>query len=1204
MKIKLPAICILLFLSLFSVSQEYKFKEYGVNEGVSQGNINVSIQDSSGFMWFGTQDGLNRFDGYEFKVYKPDPDDKFSLRSSVIKALYETRDGKIWVGTAGGGLNVLDKSTGKFKYYINDESDLSSLSHDDVYAIFEDKDTVLWVGTLGGGLCKFDYKTEKFTRYQYNENDPYSLSDDKVRAVFEDHDGNLWVGLDGGGINKFDQKRGRFIRYMNDPQDPTSLSGNAVLCAMVDYDGTFWIGTWAGGISHFDPRTGKSKVYRPNPDDPNSISNDKTFDFWRTSDGKLWICTRDGLDVFNEKTETFTHYKHDPLIPTTISKNILISLYEDNSGVLWVGTEGAGLNATDIKRKRFHAIQKDINNPKSLNDNEVTGIFESSNKKLYISTFNGGVNIYDWDTEECEFLVHNPDNPNSICNNFIQAIEEDSKGNFWFGSNGGGLSKYIPSSKTFENFKEDKTNPKAIQNNVITSIEEDRYGLIWYGTWGAGIGCYSYETGAFKTYTIDKANMANVVLYVMEDSEGVLWAGSFGHGLLRFDREKDKFIFYENDKENPKSISNNVVYTLLEDKTGDLWIGTGGSGIDRFNKKTGEFTNFNKKKNGLVNDMISGMRMDDSGNLWISTVRGMTKFNIAEQKSVKNFDIEDGLVSNDFTSNASFKAPNGNLFFGGGSGVTYFHPDSIVKNQIKPAVVLTDFKLFNESQTPIHSTVLKSNIEVAKSIELSYKQDVISFEFSALHFVSPIKNSFKYKMEGFDEDWISTTYDRRFAKYTNLPGGEYVFRVIASNNDDVWNEEGVGLKIIVIPPYYQTVWFYVLVFIVVAGLFFQILKYQKKQARIKQENLQKKIDQAVDEVEEQKKEILKQNEELFKRQEEDKQRRWFNEGIAKFGDILRMNKDSLDKLANEVLNNLVRYVEAAQGGIYTLNDDDSSDQFLQLIASYAYNLDRLELKRIEIGETLVGNCFKEEKMKHITNFPDNYLKLESALGHTKPKDLLLVPLKMDDKVLGVLEISSINALTSIKLELIEKLAESIASQLFTTRISLQTQRLLQQSQQQAEELRAQEEETRQNIEEMEATKEEAERLKSEALGFLDSLDSASIRANFSLDGKLEYANTKFLNIFNYSSTEVLGSKVTEFIKEGGKKEFKEIWSNFLKTGKPIEKVLHFKTKDGSVEMYGLYSMVKNHVGDKQCVMFVGIPIPLFEEHKDEPVLDT
>ncbi len=1184
----------IIILCLFSLCRlqafekpDLKFTRLSIDQGLSQGNINAIIQDRNGFMWFGTQDGLNRFDGYEFVIYKPEPNNPKSISSNVVKALYETKDGRILVGTAGGGLCIYHPETDDFTVYLNDESDLSSLSYNSVYSVFEDKDSVIWVGTFGGGVCVFNEKTESFTRFQNSPNDPNSLSGNAIRAIFEDKQGELWIGVDGGGLNKFDPIKKRFIRYQHNPENPESLGSDIVLTVLVDNEGFFWCGSWAGGISKFDPNTGKAIRYKHDPSDTYSINSNETFAFCQDTKGQMWVSTRNGLDLLDQSTGRFYHYLNDPLIPTTLSHNVIVSLFQDQSGVFWVGSEGGGLNKVDLQKKKFKHYQHDYKNPNSsLVSNEVTSIYADSKNTYWIGTRNGGVNLVQFEIDSYKIINSEK---NGLSSNFINRVIEDRNGIYWLGSNGGGLNRYNLSTNELKIYKEDLTDPNALQNNAIFALVEDRFGEIWIGTYGGGISKYIPSENRFKTYVIDANNqMSNVVLSLVEDANGTIYGGSFGHGLVEYDRDKDKFISYETDLQNPNSICSNIVTTLTIGIDGVIWIGSGGSGFDKFERKSQIFTNYNEK-NGLVSDNISSILEDEKGNLWISTVKGMSKFNIKDE-TFRNFDRLDGLQDNDFIANSAYVNNDGLMFFGGGNGLTSFYPDNIVDDTTKPQIVITSFKIFNELVLPEKGGILEKSITLTDRIELSYLQKNFSFEFSSLHYASPSKNKYKYMMEGFDTEWYEATPDRRFAAYTNLPGGTYTFRVIGSNNDGIWNEDGASVIIVVHPPIYKTWWFYAIVFIVVASSLYAFYKRKEKQNILHKAELQNQINKAIDEVEKQKKEIVVQNEELQKRQEDDKKRQWFNEGIALFSEILRKNKDDISSLATETLSNLIRYVGAIQGGLFVLNDENSEHKYLQLIASYGYDERATERVVIEIGEGLVGNCYLEKKTKKITHLPPGYLKIESSLGSTDPHCIVLIPLRMDELIFGVIEISSIIEFSDFDISFLEKLAESVTSQLFTTRISMKTAELLAQSQLQAEELRSQEEEARQNIEEMQANREDAIRLKSEALGFINSMNHSIIRADFQLDGALSYANSRFLDYFGYKSKEARTMHVTDFFEEADKSTFRQKWSDLLNGSKHIEARYNHKTKTGNISLLSTFTTVKDITGEMQSVLYLGLDV--------------
>jgi len=1177
-----------LIYSTYAQKPNLQFKRVSTEQGLSQGSINVLIQDRHGFIWAGTQDGLNRYDGYTFQVFKPDKSNPHSISHGIIKSLLESKDGTIWAGTGGGGLNKYDPKTGKFTVYQHRENDISSLSNNAVYALYEDKDSVLWVGTFGGGLCRFNKKTETFTSYKYKENDTFSLGGNAIRSIFEDNNGDLWIGVDGGGMNKVVKNNGKiqFIRYQHDPNNPESLGSDIVLTVTVDKEGYFWIGSWAGGISKFNPKTGKAKVYKHNSNDPNSIASNETFSFCEDSDGKLWVSTRNGLDLFDREKEIFYHYKNDPLDPTSLSHNVIIYLFEDRSGVLWIGTEGGGMNLYDLKKKKFALYKNDYKDKTSLAHNEVSSMYADSRGYYWIGTTAGGVDRFDMSTGTFEHFQHNPMNDNSISNNFIQSITEDSEGNMWFGTNGGGVNKYNVQTGNISRFYEDVGNNDALQNNSVTSLIADDYGNVWMSTYGGGINKYVLSESKFVHYTIDAENqMMNVSQALFKDSDGIIWAGTIGHGLAKYNPKKSSFEYYTNSEYDSTSISSNLIVTISECEEGYLWIGTNGSGFDRFDKRSQTFKNFNAK-NGLINEMITAIVPDGKGNLWITTVKGMSKFN-KKTEEFRNYTVLDGLQGNSFILNSALKNTEGQIFIGGTNGFNVFYPDSIKDNPVEPLISITDFKVFNESVMPGSKDYLPFSIIETNELNLSHKEYVFSFEFSALHFASSTQNQYQYKMEGFDEDWVTTTYDRRFASYSNLSGGEYTFRVRGSNNDGVWNEKGASLKIIITPPFYKTTWFYALVAFLLIFIVFVLFKMKEKATKENERKLKQQIDNAIGEVEKQKQEILEQNKELQKKQEEEKERQWFNEGVALFTDIMRQHKNNIADLANSVLQNIVRYIDANQGGIFIVNDDNEADKYLQLIASYAYSGEKHATKRIEFGEGLVGNCFIEKHTKKINNIPDNYL-VGSGLGKSKPAQIVIVPLLLDELIYGVLEIASFNEITKLHIEFIEKIAENVTSQLFTTKISQKTAELLAQSQHQAKELKIKEEEARMNIEQVEADREEALRLRSEAFSYLNSMNHSIIRADFNVDGLCSYANTKFLSRFGYKSAEVTKRHVTEFFPESDRADFQEKWNALLAGSTHIEEKFVHKTMDSTIELLSTFSVVKDSKGEIQKILFLGL----------------
>jgi len=633
------------------------FENISIKDGLSQVSIYSIMQDSKGFMWFGTFDGLNKYDGYNFTVFSTDPNNPNSLSNDIIQSIYEDRSDILWIGTDGGGLNKFDQEKGQFIHYRHDPNDSNSLSDDKVFSIYEDRSGILWIGTEGGGLNKFDQEKGQFIYYTHDPNNPMSLSNDKVFSIYEDRSGILWIGTNGGGLNKFDREKEQFTRYQHDPNNPMSLS------------------------------------------------NDNVF-----------------------------------------------SIYEERPGILWIGTNGGGLNIFDREKEQFSHNKHDSSNPKSLN------------------------------------------------NDHVQSIYEDRSGILWIGTWGGGISKFDRYKEQFGHYKHDPNSSNSLSSNIVISIYEDRSGILWIGTRGGG--------------------------------------------LDKFDQEKDQFTRYMHDPNDPYSLSNNNVFSIFEDRSGILWIGTH-AGLNKFDREKEQFIYY-RKKDGLPNDVIYGIKEDNKNNIWVSTNKGISKFNPKTGK-FKNFDVNDGLQSNEFNGGAHFQSEDGRIFFGGVNGFNVFHPDSLRSNTYIPPVVITDFQIFNKT-VAIQSDgsvegipSLSRHISVTNEILLSYQESVFSFEFSALDYSVPGKNQYAYMMEGFDKDWFYTDADRRIATYTNLDAGEYIFKVKASNNNGIWNEEGHSIKIIITPPYWQTWWFRLLTVITIIALVITAHRYRTKEIEASNKRLKNEI---------------------------------------------------------------------------------------------------------------------------------------------------------------------------------------------------------------------------------------------------------------------------------------------------------------------------------------------------------------------------
>ncbi len=692
----------------------------------------------------------------------------------------------------------------------------SGISSDRIKSICAEKSGNLWIGTDGGGLEYLELNNEIFHHYKYNPSDPFSLNNNTVSVIHVDKNDFLWAGTK-SGLNKFIKESGKFISYKSS-DDPQSISGNQIASIFEDKLGYLWIGTRDGGLNQFDPLTNRFKRYSHDPKNPNSISDDYAWAVYGNSDGLIWIGTYSlGLNLFDTKTEKFTQYRKVFNDPKSLSDDQITTIYENQSGIVWIGTWSAGINKYDRKKEKFITYSSIPGNPNSLSGNSVYAIYKDSNEELWVGTDIGGLTRINERENKFTHYFHDQNNLNSISSNSVFSICEDSDGYIWIGTDDAGINKFDKAANKFQHFKYDPKNPNSLGDNRISQIFCDSYGDLWIGIKG-GIDKLKRGGTQFIHYKNDPKNTKSVseqLAYIFyEDKTGNLWIGTHGDGLMIYNRKTDDFNFYRSDPANlSNSLSHDAVSSLCEDENEILWIGTNGAGLNRFDRAKNQFKHFNEK-NRLANDVVNGILSDNKGNLWISTGKGISKFNI-KSETFTNYVSKDGLQGSDFNGRAYFKSRNGEMYFGGSNGLNCFHPDEIIENPFVPPIVITDFQILHKPVAVGYDpywdrTILNESISETKLIDLKHYDNIISFEFAALDFHSPEKNQYAYILEGFDNHWIHTSAKERTITYTNLNPGEYTLKVKGSNNDGVWNEAGTSLKIIIHPPWWATWWSYTL----------------------------------------------------------------------------------------------------------------------------------------------------------------------------------------------------------------------------------------------------------------------------------------------------------------------------------------------------------------------------------------------------------
>ncbi|WPP53231.1 hybrid sensor histidine kinase/response regulator [Catalinimonas niigatensis] len=793
---------------LYGQYKSIKFEHVRADQEISS-NVICVLQDSRGFMWFGTRDGLNKYDGYNLTVYKHNDRDSSSISHPTVMDIIEDKKGNLWLATWEGGLNMYSRDKDRFVNYKFDDATPNPISSNLISSIFIDSQDNFWVGTKGGGLNLFNEENGSFTHYRHQSNDVASLSNDIVTDVYEDSQQNLWIGTNEGGLNLFNRKTQSFTRLQYDKNDKQSLSHNYVSEIFEDSHNRLWVGTKGGGLNLLDTKTQTFRHFRHSPYDEKSLTSDVVLCIAEDEQGMLWIGTENGgISIFDPETETFQNYKQDGTDDTSLGNNSIYDIYRDNKGNMWIGTFSSGLHFVNIDFKQF-THYKHNSFPYSLSNDNVLCIYEDSKENLWIGTDGGGLNLFDREKGSFYHYKHILGNDNSIAGNHVLRITEDSQGNLWIGSWGDGVTVFNKEKNTYKHFKHDPDNPYSISSNNIWNIFEDSEKNIWLATYSNGLNLYDAKKESFihfKHNAESKASIShNTVNNVFEDSQGRLWVGTKGGGLNLMDRQKQTFTRFLH-KEEENSISNNYTSCIFEDSRGNLWIGTE-EGLNHLDSKTNKFTNY-LQVDGLPHEFIFGILEDDQSNLWISTKKGLSRYS-PQSNTFKNFGVSDGLQADEYRE-AYFKSRSGKMYFGGINGFNEFHPDSIKERVFTPPLLITNFEIFN-SAVPItqyeeEEGILHKHVSETKEIVLSHEHSVFSFEFASLNYTLPEKKQYAYQLEGFDASW-NYVGTKHMATYTNLDPGSYTFKVKGLDNQGNWSRDTASIALTITPPFWQTWWF-------------------------------------------------------------------------------------------------------------------------------------------------------------------------------------------------------------------------------------------------------------------------------------------------------------------------------------------------------------------------------------------------------------
>jgi len=979
-----------------------RFDNLSIEQGLSQSSVRVIFQDSRGFLWFGTEDGLNRYDGYHFKVYKSEPSNPNSISDGWITAITEDMDGYLWIGTRLGGLNRYDPFSGKFTQYLHADDDRNSLADNHISALLVDQDNQLWVGTLNG-LDRFMPETQSFFHYQYivpllsidtgtvGNPDAESnttatpvepagvliksdkISSKNISTIYQDSLRRLWIGTLDGGLNGFDPETGEFTFYQYVESDPTIISSNRVTAIAEASNGDLWIGTQRG-LNRFDTESGVFQSFLNNKDDPNSIADNLINILKTDSSGNLWVGTSNGLDRLSNEGAQFIHYYNDPTYARSLSNNFIMSIFEDRGGVLWFGTYGGGVNKYDRERDKFAYYRHDPETLNSLSGNFIFPIHVDSNGYAWIGTSGDGLNRFNWRTGENTRFFNNPDDPNSIGSNRLTSIYEDSEGFLWIGTSNS-LDRFNPAQNTFTHYRHDPANPESISANFVYTIYEDNNQQLWVGTF-TGLDSFDKKTGVFTHYRADPNDpgtlSGNKPLAIHEDRDGNLWVGTSESGLNRLDPQTEQFTRYRHNPKDEASLSNDSILSIYQDTKGRLWIGTAGGGLNLYRPETDSFTYY-LEKDGLPNGFVYGILEDDDGYLWLSTNFGISRFD-PDTETFRNFDAGDGLQSNEFNSSAYAKGMDGEFYFGGINGLTVFHPSNITDNSYLPEIALTSL---TEEDQPI---TINSSVETIQAIILTYPQNSLEFEFAALSYNQPNKNQYAYTLEGFDTNWhfIGTKRDGR---YTNLPGGEYTLLLKAANSDGVWNETPTRISVTVIPPFWQTTWFRVLLgitaVVVVAGGF----RLRTKSIQDRNRDLERLVQERTYALEKRNMEM----EALYQADEK----------------ILR--NVSMNQVFQTLVNVAVDMLHADRSVVFAWDDEQTK---VMPRVSHGFSPKSLKVLEFAEGEGIVGQVLATGKAVMVADIKPEDLRpdVRAAIMEEGIKSFVHLPIVVDHRVVAVFNV--------------------------------------------------------------------------------------------------------------------------------------------------------------------------------------------------------
>jgi signal transduction histidine kinase/ligand-binding sensor domain-containing protein len=981
-----------------------RFIQITTQDGLSQNRVRSIYQDDIGYMWFGTSDGLNRYDGQEFKIYYAKEDEESSIINSYINQIAKKNEDEFWICT-GSGISIYNKTTDNFKSFPH-------LKHTNVDACVDDGNGHVWFGTTHG-LFVYNYINDSFKHF-VNSDNPHSISDNRIRCLFKDSNDNIWIGTQ-KGLNLYVPEINGFFRYLPS-NDENAISGEDIWAITEDSYGRLWVGIALVGldlfINHRDkPEVGKFKqvlsgsVNRLHATSRNLLIIGKG--------GGQGLVVLDLSSIYNEDGLYYREYVHEPENSGSLSDNTVSSIFEDRVGDVWIGTFGGGLSFFSYLNKQFSNFSVNSVPEKSISSNLVNCFLEDGNY-IWIGT-EMGLDKYNKSTGHIQNFPRPTSSAVKPGGWSVYALYKDRKGYIWVGTWGEGLHRYSPSDGSFISFSPDGK-PGSINSPNVFSILEDSKGRLWIGTIGGGLNKYDPLTGKFSNYTHNTEDpqtiINNSVNHIYETKDGTLYLTVYD-GLQIFYPEEERFEQFIHDPDNPQTISGGHKLSIFEDSRDNLWIATN-TGLNLFNRDSRTFTRYTTKE-GLPNNSIQGVIEDDKGNLWISTNKGIAKFingiHLPEKPDFRIYNRNDGLPTNDFTLRSLMKDNEGFLYFGSSLGFTMFHPEKISENHLPPSVIISDFKLITSNLNTGSPFKIAANINSIEKVELDHNQNSFTISFAALNYLNPSKNQYKFKLEGYESNWREAGSSRA-ATYTNINPGKYIFMVMASNNDGVWNPVPKTLAINIAAPWWETYTARLFFLLAIIASIFLIIKLrvrfyvnQKKTLELKVKERTSELSMANKKLENQQEEIKAQNDELSVHRhhlEEQIKKRTIELEEAK------IKAETSDRLKSAFLANMSHEIRTPMNAIVgfssllvnnLIEEEEEKNKYIDIINTNSETLlvlinDILDISMIEADQI---KLFKETiKVKDIleelekTFALSNSKKIEIKFTQADHKDLQLV----------------------------------------------------------------------------------------------------------------------------------------------------------------------------------------------------------------------